>query len=85
VGAFLRPVCSRGGTVREHPSSKVCWLANDNLLVAHALGRIWAMQVPNGGITTDYDREGRPVGTQNVETIAFVMLVFSRTLAKNEK
>jgi len=36
--------------------------------------RLWQMQHDNGGITTDYDRKGNPVGTQNAETTAFVLL-----------
>lgn len=36
--------------------------------------RIWQMQAGNGGITTDYDGQGNPVGTQNAETTALVML-----------
>ncbi len=38
--------------------------------------RLWQMQHDNGGITTDYDRKCDPVGTQNAETTAFVLLAF---------
>ena len=38
--------------------------------------RLWQMQHSNGGITTDYDRKGNPIGTQNAETTAFVLLAF---------
>jgi len=38
--------------------------------------KIWGMQAQNGGITTDYDGRGRPVGTQNAETTALVLLAF---------
>jgi hypothetical protein len=38
--------------------------------------RLWQMQHDNGGITTDYDRKGNPVGTQNAETTAFILSAF---------
>lgn len=36
--------------------------------------RIWQLQTANGGVTTDYDAQGNPIGTQNAETTAFIML-----------
>ncbi|MFN3421866.1 MAG: hypothetical protein ACK40X_09115, partial [Armatimonadota bacterium] len=40
--------------------------------------RIWHLQADNGGITTDYDFNCNPVGTQNVETTSLVILAFTR-------
>ncbi len=40
--------------------------------------RLWQLQAMNGGITTDYDEKGRPIGTQNAETTALTLLAFGQ-------
>ena len=41
------------------------------------LGRLLAMQRPDGGFVTDYDARGKPVGEANVETTSLAALALS--------